>query len=116
MGAQSKRPDDNWRRDTVIVWLAFFSALSLTIMCASGCSQKIYERVIVQRDTTQIIKVDSVRYLERDSVFVREKGDTVYFVSPFSSPATTQSSSFIICIIRLYSALSTIKFPIRHLF
>ena len=78
MGAQSKRPEDNWRRDTLIVWLAFFSALVLTIMCASGCSPKIYERVIVQRDTTHIVKVDSVRYLERDSVFVREKGDTVY--------------------------------------
>ena len=78
MGAQSKRPEDNWRRDTLIVWLAFFSALALTIMCASGCSPKIYERVIVQRDTTQIVKIDSVRYLEKDSVFVREKGDTVY--------------------------------------
>ena len=75
MGAQSKRPD-NWRRDTAIVYAALLSLVLLALTCS--CSPKIYERVIVQRDTTAVVKIDSVRYLERDSVFVREKGDTVY--------------------------------------
>ena len=78
MGAQSKRPEDHWRRDTFIVYLAFFVTLALVILCSQSCSPKIYERVIVQRDTVNIVKIDSVRYLEKDSVFVREKGDTIY--------------------------------------
>lgn len=75
MGAQSKRPEGN--RKIATIWLAFLATLCL-LAGAISCSPKIYERVIVQRDTTQIVKVDSVRYLEKDSVFVREKGDTVY--------------------------------------
>lgn len=73
MGAQSKRPEDGGIR-----WAALVILLSLGILLFCQCSPKIYERVIYQHDTTQVVKVDSVRYLERDSVFVREKGDTVY--------------------------------------
>ena len=48
------------------------------LMILSACSPKIYERVVYQKDTTYVSKIDSVYKYERDSVFVREKGDTVY--------------------------------------
>lgn len=43
-----------------------------------SCSPKIVERIDVRHDTTYVhsVQVDSV--YRRDSVFVREKGDTVY--------------------------------------
>ena len=52
--------------------------LLLCAVLTISCSPRIIERVVYQRDTTQIVKIDSVRYSERDSIFVREKGDTVY--------------------------------------
>lgn len=48
------------------------------LMILSACSPKIYERVVYQKDTTYVSKIDSVYKYERDSVFVREKDDTVY--------------------------------------
>lgn len=67
--------DNSWLR-----WV-FWVGLILTILglnMAVSCSPKIYERVVYQHDTTyvQSVKVDSV--FRRDSVFVREKGDTVF--------------------------------------
>ena len=55
------------------------SLLLLSAMAAStSCSPRIIETIRYQRDTTYIqqMKVDSV--YRRDSVFVREKGDTVF--------------------------------------
>lgn len=51
--------------------------LLLALLLAS-CSPRIVERVITQRDTTYIVKRDSVTFYDRDSIFIREKGDTVY--------------------------------------
>ena len=48
------------------------------LLILSACSPKIYERVVYQKDTTYVSKIDSVYKYERDSVFVKEKGDTVY--------------------------------------
>lgn len=67
--------DNSWLR-----WV-FWVGLILTLLglnLAVSCSPKIYERVVYQRDTTYVqqVKVDSV--YRRDSVFVREKGDTVF--------------------------------------
>ena len=45
---------------------------------AVSCSPKIVERVVYQHDTTQVVRIDSVRYWQKDSVFIREKGDTVF--------------------------------------
>lgn len=55
----------------------FITSLFL-LLILSGCSPKIYERVVYQKDTTYVSKIDSIYKYERDSVFVREKGDTVY--------------------------------------
>lgn len=43
-----------------------------------GCSPRVYERVVTQHDTTYIVKRDSVRFYDRDSIFIKEKGDTMY--------------------------------------
>ena len=50
----------------------------LTAMLCAGCSPKIVERIVVQRDTTVVHHRDSI--FTKDSVYIREwmKGDTVY--------------------------------------
>lgn len=60
-------------------WLRWVFCI-LTLLClnlAVSCSPKIYERVVYQHDTTYVksVKVDSI--FRKDSVFIREKGDTV---------------------------------------
>lgn len=55
--------------------LAVFVALAALL---PGCSPKIVERVSYVHDTTNVVRIDSVRYYQRDSIFVREKGDTVF--------------------------------------
>lgn len=52
--------------------------IAMAILLVTACSPRIVEHVRVQRDTTYIerLQVDSL-YI-RDSVFIREKGDTVY--------------------------------------
>ena len=51
--------------------------LPAVILCA-GCSPKIVERIVVQRDTLQVHHRDTT--YRRDSIYIREwmKGDTVY--------------------------------------
>lgn len=44
----------------------------------ASCSPRIIERVVVQHDTTRVVVRDSVWQYQHDSVYVREKGDTVY--------------------------------------
>ena len=48
------------------------------VLCLTSCSPRIVERLVIQRDTTTVVKVDSVWHYQKDSVFVREKGDTVF--------------------------------------
>lgn len=55
--------------------LAVFVALAALL---PGCSPKIVERVSYVHDTTNVVRIDSVRYYQRDSIFVREKGDTIF--------------------------------------
>ena len=52
--------------------------LLLFITFLPGCSPKIIERVVYQRDTTVVHHRDSI--IHRDSIYVKEwmKGDTVY--------------------------------------
>lgn len=54
-----------------------FPIFLLALLLAS-CSPRIVERVVAQHDTTYIVKRDSVTFYDRDSIFIREKGDTVY--------------------------------------
>ena len=72
---QHQNQDNSWLR-----WV-FWVGLILTILglnLAVSCSPKIYERVVYQHDTTYVqqVKVDSV--YRKDSIFVKEKNDTVY--------------------------------------
>ena len=64
------------RRYGVISVLVVF--VFLLISALTSCSPKIIERYIYQRDTTYINKVQVDSVFLRDSVFIREKGDTVY--------------------------------------
>ena len=53
--------------------------LLLAVLCA-GCSPKIVERVVIQRDTTTVHHRDTT--YRRDSIWLKEyvKGDTVFIV------------------------------------
>lgn len=59
---------------------AIFLLLALFLLCMgmTGCSPRIVEHIRYQTDTTYVerVKVDSI--FRRDSVYVREKNDTVY--------------------------------------
>lgn len=58
--------------------LALGVVLFLLPILGAGCSPKIIERVVYQRDTTVVHHRDTT--FRRDSVYIREwiKGDTVY--------------------------------------
>ena len=58
--------------------IGFLLAVMLMCLFCTGCSPRIYERVIVQHDTTLVVRRDSVKFYDRDSIFVKEKGDTIY--------------------------------------
>lgn len=66
-----------WRGSPFIIWLLGSLMLLAAMTAASSCSPRIIENIRYQRDTTYVqqVKVDSV--YRRDSVFIREKGDTV---------------------------------------
>ena len=52
------------------------SVILLTL--ASSCSPRIVEHIRYQHDTTYVVRRDSVRFYDRDSIYIREKGDTIY--------------------------------------
>lgn len=51
---------------------------AIVLVLATSCSPRIVEHIRYQRDTTYIVKRDSVLFYDRDSIFIREKGDTIY--------------------------------------
>lgn len=71
-------PPPYWWGSPFIIWLLGSLMLLAAMASATSCSPRIIENIRYQRDTTYVqqVKVDSV--YRRDSVFVREKGDTVY--------------------------------------
>lgn len=52
--------------------------IAMAILLVTACSPRIVEHIRVQRDTTYIERVQVDSLYIRDSVFIREKGDTVY--------------------------------------
>ena len=66
-----------WRESPFIIWLLGSLMLLAAMASATSCSPRIIENISYKRDTTYVqqVKVDSV--YRRDSVFIREKGDTV---------------------------------------
>jgi len=71
---KAERNGGGWSPGALLLALLLFYLL----IFASGCSPRIYERVVTRRDTTYIVKHDSVTFYDRDSIYIREKGDTVY--------------------------------------
>ena len=55
--------------------LSLFAALLLT----SGCSPRIIVHDVVRDSLIVRTKLDSVYLYEKDSIFVKQKGDTVFF-------------------------------------
>lgn len=68
--------DNSWMG--CVFWIGAVLAVLLSLCFLHSCSPRIVEHISYQRDTTYIkeVQVDSV--YKRDSVYVREKGDTIY--------------------------------------
>lgn len=55
-------------------------SLFATLLFTSGCSPRILLREVVAKDSLIVRTVlDSVYLYEKDSIFVKQKGDTVFF-------------------------------------
>ena len=70
-------PPPYWWEGPFLGWLLGSLLLLAAMAAATSCSPRIIENICYQRDTTYVqqVKVDSV--YRRDSVFIKEKGDTV---------------------------------------
>lgn len=74
-----KDPRRPWRCEHIITVLVMTAVLLWALLSAAGCSTIRYiDREVVVHDTTKVIVRDSLHFYDRDSVFVKEKGDTVY--------------------------------------
>lgn len=69
-----RNPEPGWRTISAVLYFI----IVCVILLATSCSPRIVEHIRYQRDTTYIVKRDSVRFYDRDSIFIREKGDTIY--------------------------------------
>ena len=78
MSSEAKDPRRPTPLQYLVVCLVMLALLVFVMFSASGCSPRIVERVVVQHDTTRVVVRDSIRFYDRDSIYIREKGDTVY--------------------------------------
>ena len=72
---KAERNGSGWEPGALLLAL-LLSVILITL--ASSCSPRIVEHIRYQHDTTYVVKRDSVRFYDRDSIYIREKGDTVY--------------------------------------
>jgi hypothetical protein len=79
MAADSKDPRGSWELlgDIIAAVVAPFLLVLLLFTC-SGCSPKVIEHTVIRRDTTYIEKVRVDSLFQKDSILIREKGDTVF--------------------------------------
>ena len=73
-----KKVDNSWKKQIGCGYLIAIIYVVLMLIGFCSCSPRIIEHVVVQHDTTRVVKVDSIWNYQHDSVFVKEKGDTVY--------------------------------------
>lgn len=75
MSVQSQYPQDRQPWENL---LPLAAAIIIALLLLTGCSPRIVEHIVVQHDTTRVVVRDSVRFYDRDSIFIKENGDTVY--------------------------------------
>lgn len=73
-----KKVDNSWKKQIGCGYLIAIIYVVLMLISFCSCSPRIIEHIVVQHDTTRVVKVDSIWNYQHDSVFVKEKGDTVY--------------------------------------
>ncbi|MCR5408131.1 MAG: hypothetical protein K6E61_03395 [Bacteroidales bacterium] len=79
MSAQSQYPQDRQPWENL---LPLAAAIIVALLLLTGCNPKAWEYLHhgqqVQHDSVIVVVRDSVRFYDRDSIFIKEKGDTVY--------------------------------------
>ena len=70
------RPDEPL--DRFLTCAITLIVILLIAIMASACSPRVIETIHVQHDTTYIQKVQIDSVYKRDSIYVKDKGDTVY--------------------------------------
>ncbi len=73
-----ERSENNEPRFNFLAALVGSLVFLVFLFTVSACSPRIVERIVVQKDTTYINKVQVDSVYQRDSILVREKGDTVF--------------------------------------
>lgn len=73
-----ERSENNEPRINFLAALVGSLVFLVFLFAVSACSPRIVERIVVQKDTTYIYKVQVDSVYQRDSILVREKGDTVF--------------------------------------
>lgn len=73
-----KKVDNSWKKQIGCGYLIAIIYIVMMLVGFCSCSPRIIEHTIIQHDTTKVVKVDSIWKYEKDSVFVKEKGDTIY--------------------------------------
>lgn len=73
-----KKKDNSWKKQIGCGYLIAIIYVVMMLVGFCSCSPRIIENTIIQHDTTRVVKVDSIWKYEKDSVFVKEKGDTIY--------------------------------------
>lgn len=58
--------------------LFFVIIIAMVILLMNSCSPRIVEQIRYQHDTTYVAQVQVDSVFRRDSIYIREKNDTVY--------------------------------------
>lgn len=77
------RKEEHNREQAAFTGCAFTFCVMLAILfialLVAGCSPKAWEQLHqAQRDSVMVVQHDSIRFYDRDSIYIKEKGDTVY--------------------------------------
>ena len=79
MSKDQKKPQNQRLWPYILLYLVIGAAIGICSALVTSCSTIRYvDREVVIHDTTRVVKVDSIWNYQHDSVFVKEKGDTVY--------------------------------------
>lgn len=64
--------------DRMVTWLAVLGLAMVMLIALTSCSPRVITQIHYEHDTTYIQKVQIDSVYKRDSIYVKDKGDTVW--------------------------------------